>query len=245
MNEKMTGFILSLFVPFRWIIRKMGADYDQFICLLKLKLIQDSRRQSNTQGLGGSMSKQIFVQVLFGFIFALIVSSAKFPAFFVYFFILSMSMVIMGLTFIAEFTTILFDTSENAIIQPLPVKGNTISLARNTHIALYLASMAIFLTFPTFVIALFKFGIVSGVLFLFTVLLNAIFTLFLANIVYLGIMKFANAEKLKNIVMYFQILVTIFIGGMQLGSSLITKNFFISQSLILNGSSIFKFITYH
>jgi hypothetical protein len=176
------------------------------------------------------MSKQIFVQVLFGFIFALIVSSAKFPAFFVYFFILSMSMVIMGLTFIAEFTTILFDTSENAITQPLPVKGSTISLARNTHIALYLTSMAIFLTFPTFVIALSKFGIVSGFLFLFTVILNAVFTLFLANILYLAIMKFASAEKLKNIVMYFQIVITIFfIGGMQLGSSLITKNLFIGM----------------
>ena len=221
----MINFILALFVPFRWMLEKMGADYNQFISLMRLRLLMDSRRENNAYAFGGTMSKQILILALFGSIFAYMTYRINLPSLYVYVFIHTMTMLMMSLMIITEFTTILFDTSENAIIQPLPVKGNTVNLARNAHVFIYLFSIAFFLTFPTLILASYKFGMLSAILFLFTIFLNTILTLFLANILYLGIMRFAGPERLKTIVMYFQIIVTlIFFGGMQMGSRIVGKS---------------------
>lgn len=67
---------------------------------------------------------------------------------------------IMMMIIISQFTVILFDTSENVIIQPLPIKGNTVSLARNAYVLTYLAMMDINLSITTAIAAFYKFGFV-------------------------------------------------------------------------------------
>lgn len=224
----MIKFLLSLFKPFRWFIEKMDADYDQFIRILQLKLTLDNRQM---KGLGNhsknetenAMTKQSFVQMMLGIFFALLLLMIKSP-FTYYYFAHSFLMVMMAMMIIAEFTTILFDTSENVIIQPLPIKGNTISLARNAHVLLYLSMMAFNFSVVSIIVAITKFGIVSALVFLFSIGLNVLFTLFLANMLYLVIMRFASGEKLKNLLMYFQIVIAIlFMSFYQFGINLVDK----------------------
>lgn len=229
----MIRFILSLFFPFRWMIQKMGADYNQFISIMHLKLIMDSRRTRNSAGMGNTRNAilgQMLMQAFLGIFFAMMVGLIKSPFTF-YFVAHSFIMVMMALMIIAEFTTILFDTSENGIIQPLPVKGNTISLARNAHVFLYLVTISFSLSFLTLIIAVSKFGILSGLVFLFTIFLNVLFTLFLSNILYLGIMRMAG-ERIKNLLMYFQIFITIlFMAGYQIGLRLIDRSIIAEMDL--------------
>jgi len=224
----MIKFLLSLFKPFRWFIEKMDADYDQFIRILQLKLTLDNRQM---KGLGNhsknetenAMTKQSFVQMMLGIFFALLLLMIKSP-FTYYYFAHSFLMVMMAMMIISEFTTILFDTSENVIIQPLPIKGNTISLARNAHVLLYLSMMAFNFSVVSIIMAITKFGIVSALVFLFSIGLNVLFTLFLANMLYLVIMRFASGEKLKNLLMYFQIVIAIlFMSFYQFGINLVDK----------------------
>ncbi len=224
----MIKFLLSLFKPFRWFIEKMDADYDQFIRILQLKLTLDNRQM---KGLGNhsknetenAMTKQSFVQMMLGIFFALLLLMIKSP-FTYYYFAHSFLMVMMAMMIIAEFTTVLFDTSENVIIQPLPIKGNTISLARNAHVLLYLSMMAFNFSVVSIIVAITKFGIVSALVFLFSIGLNVLFTLFLANMLYLVIMRFASGEKLKNLLMYFQIVIAIlFMSFYQFGINLVDK----------------------
>lgn len=210
----MIRFLLSLFIPFRWLIEKMGADYNQFIHILRLKLTLDNRRAnkySKNQGNahGKTLILQAVFQVVMGIFFALFVILIKSPFTF-YYFAHTFIMVMMAMMIISEFTTILFDTSENAIIQPLPIKGNTINLARNTHVFLYLLMMAFNLSVLSIIVACVKFGVISGFIFLFTIFLNVLFTLFFTNILYLGIMRLASGERLKNMLMYFQVIIAIF-----------------------------------
>ena len=224
----MIRFLLSLFTPFRWFIEKMGADYNQFIHILRLKLTLDDRRvnqfskkKENAQG--KTLMKQALFQIVMGIFFALFVILVKSPFTF-YYFSHTFIMVMMAMMIISEFTTILFDTSENAIIQPLPIKGNTINLARNTHIFLYLLLMAFNLSVLTFIVACFKFGVFSGLIFLFTIFLNVLFTLFLTNILYLGIMRIASGERLKNMLMYFQVIIAIvFMAAYQIGVKMVDR----------------------
>lgn len=222
----MIRFIVSLFKPFRWFIEKMGADYNQFIRILQLKLTIDNRsvrglykKQEKSQE--NMLIKQSITQIAFGAVFGIFLAIIKSPFTF-YYFAHIFVMVMMAMSIISEFTTILFDTSENAIIQPLPIIGNTISLARNAHVFIYLTLMAFNLSVVWIFIAIFKFGIVSGLLFVFTIFLNILFTLFIANILYLGIMRLASGERLKNVLMYFQIVIAIlFMGGYQFGIKLV------------------------
>jgi ABC-2 type transport system permease protein len=221
----MIRFLLSLFIPFRWFIIKMGVDYRQFILILKLKLTLDSRNVKSISGkTANAQLSQSFTQIFIGVLFAFLLYHIKSPFTF-YYLAHSFVMVMMAMMIISEFTTILFDTSENAIILPLPVRGNTLSLARNAHVFIYLTMLAFNLSVASITAAILKFGIVSGLLFIFTIILNVMFTLFLANILYLGIMHIASGEKLKNLLMYFQIGIAIlFMVGYQLGMKIVDKS---------------------
>jgi ABC-2 type transport system permease protein len=222
----MIRFILSLFSPFRWFIEKLGADYNQFIVILKLKLTIDDRASKRIYNKeetiqGNSLMRQSITQIFIGGLFALFMNIIISPFTF-YYIAHTWIMVMMAMMIISEFTTILFDTSENIIIQPLPVKGNTVSLARNAHVFCYLTIMAFNISLLTLILAIFKFGILAGLIFIFTIFLNVLFTLFLANILYLGIMRLATGEQLKNLLMYFQITIAIlFMAGYQFGMKII------------------------
>jgi hypothetical protein len=221
----MIRFLLSLFRPFRGFIEASGADYEQFIQILKLKLTLDDRKQSRKKGSSTEQSLilQSVSQIAIGLVFSII--SMQIPGEFTFYYIMhTIIMVMMAMMIISEFTTILFDTSENSIIQPLPIKGNTVSLARSAHVFLYLSLIAINISLATLVIGIVKFGIVSGLLFLVSVFMNVLFTLFLANILYLGLMHVASGEQLKNVLMYFQIVIAVvFMAGYQFGLNMVDK----------------------
>ncbi len=224
----MIRIILALFIPMRRLIEKMGADYDQFIMILRLKLTLDDRRiKTNSRNSGGEQGtmlvKQSLMQILVGAMFTIVLILVKSQ--FTYYYIAHiLIMTFLAMMIISEFTSILFDTSDNSIIQPLPIKGNTMSLARNAHIFLYLTMMALSLSMLSLILAIFRFGIISGVIFLFTLFLNVLFTLFLSNILYLVIMRFAKGEKLKNLLMYFQVFIAIFfMAAYQIGMRMVDK----------------------
>jgi ABC-2 type transport system permease protein len=232
----MIRVILSFFIPFRWFIERMGADYNQFIILLKLKLTLDDRNVKKASRKPEKAQTKILLwqsvaQISIGVLFALFLNIVKSP-FTYYYFAHTFVIAMIAMMIISEFTSILFDTSENAIIQPLPVKGNTISLARNAHVFVYLSLMAFNFSLLLLLLAIFKFGVVSGLIFAFTIFLNAMFTLFLANILYLGIMRLASGEQLKNLLMYFQIAIAIiFMAGYQFGLKMVDKT--VIQNMVL------------
>ena len=224
----MINLILKLFFPFRWFIEKMGADYGQFILVLKLKLTLDDRRvnkysKAKENGQQKTLIKQSFSQILMGGFFSILLVMVNNP--FTFFYLAHIFlMTMMAMMIISEFSTILFDTSENAIIQPLPIKGNTVSLARNAHVFVYLTMMALCLSVITIIIAIFKFGNLPAFLYVITVFLNVLFTLFFANILYLGIMRLVSGERLKNLLMYFQIAIAIFfMAAYQIGLKMVDK----------------------
>lgn len=225
----MIKFLLSLFKPFRWFIERMGADYYQFISILELKLTIDNRRtkslkNNSKDAMENALIKQAFGQIVLGSFMAISLYMVK-SAFTYYYLMHIILMVMMGMMIISEFTTILFDTSENVIIQPLPIKGNTMNLARNAHVFLYLTMMAFSISVISVVVSIIKFGILSGLIFTASILLNVLFTLFLANLLYLGIMRFATGEQLKNVLMYFQIIIAIvFMAGYQFGLNVVDKS---------------------
>lgn len=210
----MVKFIVSLFWPFRRLIEWTGVDYGQFITILKLKLLMDNRRNTAfSSKRGGEARNMLLMQsglyALFGAILTGMLQVIQ-SAFVFYFVIHSMVMIFTAMLIISEFYAILFATSDNSLIHSLPVNGQTVNLARNAHIFVYLFLLGFSLSLIPMIMGAFWFGIVTLVVYIGSLALNAAFTLFLTNIMYLGIMKLASGEKLKNLMMYFQVAIAIF-----------------------------------
>ncbi|GET32873.1 hypothetical protein PbJCM13498_17360 [Prolixibacter bellariivorans] len=210
----MIKFIVSLFLPFRKLIEWTGVDYGQFITILKLKLLMDNRRSTSfSSNRGGETRNMLLMQsgvfALFGAILTGLLHVIQ-SAFVFYFVIHSMVMIFTAMLIISEFYAILFATSDNSLIHSLPVNGQTVNLARNAHIFVYLFLLGFSLSLFPMISGAFKFGLASLLVYVISLALNAAFTLFLTNIMYLGIMKLASGEKLKNLMMYFQVAIAIF-----------------------------------
>jgi len=210
----MIKFIVSLFWPFRRLIEWTGVDYGQFITILKLKLLMDNRRNTAfSSKRGGEARNMLLMQsglyVLFGAILTGMLQVIH-SAFVFYFFIHSMVMIFTAMLIISEFYAILFATSDNSLIHSLPVNGQTVNLARNAHIFVYLFLLGFSLSLVPMIMGAFRFGVITLVVYIASLALNAAFTLFLTNIMYLGIMQLASGEKLKNLMMYFQVAIAIF-----------------------------------
>ncbi|HPH45518.1 MAG TPA: hypothetical protein PKU83_00830, partial [Chryseolinea sp.] len=202
--------------------RMAGVDYEKLRAIVAIKLTMDNRRQTMTfkkkenQEPGNAFAMTLLFYSIFGGFVALFVyniSSVMVSMIFLYSYI----MVMVAMTLITDFSSILLDTSDNTIILPRPVDGRTLFIARLTHIMLYLGQLTLGLSLiPSITIGI-KFGGIFLVAFLILIVFAVFTALLITNATYLLIMQFASEEKLKNVINYFQIIMAVAImGGYQL-----------------------------
>lgn len=212
----MEKFLLKLLDLFAWTFRSLKIDYEQLRAIVATKLTMDNRRQlvaykrKGKKDPANTFGVTLFFYALFGGFVSL--AMYNIPSF-----ILSMIvfftyiMVMVSMTLITDFSSILLDTSDNTIILPRPVDSRTLFAARLTHILLYLGQLAIGLSIIPAIVVLIEYGVLLFVIFLITVALSILTAVFFTNALYLLIMQFATEEKLKSIINYFQIVMAIFI----------------------------------
>ena len=201
---------------FAGIFRSAGVDYDQLRAIVATKLKMDNRRQvvvyrrkEKKEG-GNTFAFTLFFYAIFGGFVSL--AMYNIPSF-----ILSMIvfftyiMVMVSMTLITDFSSILLDTSDNTIILPRPVDSKTLFAARLTHILLYLGQLAIGLSIIPSVVVFVQYGWIVFGGFWVAVGLSILTALFATNASYLFIMQFASEEKLRSIINYFQIVMAIVI----------------------------------
>ena len=133
-------------------------------------------------------------------------------------------MAMMAITLITDFSSILLDTSDNTIILPRPVESKTFYIARVTHILVYLGQLAVSLSLVPCGVIVYKYGLSLLLPTLIAIGLSSLVAVFVTNTVYLFIMRFANEEKLKSIINYFQIvMIIVLMGGYQILPRLISR----------------------
>jgi len=114
-------------------------------------------------------------------------------------------MVLMALTLISDFTTVLIDVRDQFILLPRPVNDRTIAVSRILHISIYVLRLALLQGLAGMVFIGFIDGIFAVPLF-FVQLLEATFlSIFMVNIIYLLLMKSVSPQRFKDIISYFQI----------------------------------------
>lgn len=200
-------------LPLKSFIVRSGANYGQVSHLVDLKLLLDNRKKlPNGRGRSTdpkySILRQAFSFLLVGLFMMLIMMQTNDPYLFI-FFIQTMLMVMNSITMLAEYSVSLFDTRDNNLLMPLPANGQTIGWSRVLHILIYLLLLSFSMALPPLVFAGIKFGAITAILFFGSVILSTLFTLFITVFIYLTLIKFTDGEKLKDTMMYLQVVLTI------------------------------------
>lgn len=207
--------VLKLLDKFAHLFDKLGVDYPTMRRILQVKLIMDERRVptilNNSKKNEGknSFKSSLF---LYGFI-GLFIGLLMLPSFplFVTMNIVSGTIIFMVMaTMISDFSAVLLDVRDKNILLPRPVDSKTVNTAKIIHIIIYLFTITITISGPALIIGLLKHGIVFSLIFLVELILICLLVVFFTSILYLAILSFFDGEKLKDIINYFQILLSAF-----------------------------------
>jgi hypothetical protein len=112
---------------------------------------------------------------------------------------------------ISDFSTVLLDIKDKNILLPRPVDSRTINAAKLVHIFIYLFSITTAFSGIAIITSIYKYGILFALVFLLQLVLISGFIIFFTSILYFFILSMFDGEKLKDVINYFQIVLSIVI----------------------------------
>lgn len=180
----MNRAILSLLDLLSPLFQRAGVDYAQLRAIVDVKLTMDNRRSRTT--LGGQEKKDnnwgflatLGITLLMACGVALLVFFLPSPMA-AYSVVAAYTIVVITMILITDFSQVILDSSDNAIILTRPVSNKTLFLARLVHAAVYLLQLTLACVLPSVFVTLAKYGILPG----FVLLLAGLVTTFIALIV--------------------------------------------------------------
>lgn len=216
--------ILKFFDIFKRFFERLGINYSVMRSILYVKLLMDGRKiptilansKYNEKDNRNKFVRSLWVYTLMGLIlipFILMKMNYLFSMSIIFaivmFFIMS--------SLISDFSSVLLDVRDRGIIGTRPVDPKTLRMAKTLHIFIYMLYITVALTGPALVVSFFAQGFLFFIMFLFAVILTDIFAIVLTSLVYLVVLRVFDGEKLKDIINYFQIILSIVImAGYQL-----------------------------
>lgn len=207
LNRMLLGLIM-LPAP---VYRKMGVNTAHLYSVLDMKLMLDDRRPNSMLRKNANSGDQTdrpwlawLLMALMGliFIFPIITINDPTTALTAYY---GMLMFFLAATLISDFTSVLIDVRDNAIILPRPISDRTFLLSRLLHIIVYITKLIIPMTIAGFLTIGVRYGIGAVAMNLLLLPFVIIFTIFLVNAAYLLILKISTPEKFKSIITGFQV----------------------------------------
>ena len=207
--------ILKIIDKFSAIYKKAGVDYDIFRLILNTKLTMDGRRKATVFNSSRNSKKDSnefykalilygFIGIFFGLI--LIFNINKIYIMSIYF---TGIMFAVFIAFISDFSHVILDVRDKNILSTKGIDSKTINAAKLTHVFIYMLYLTLAFASVSFIIS-FKYGILFALIFLMEIILLDIFMIIIATLAYLLVLKFFDGEKLKDIINYVQIALSIF-----------------------------------
>ncbi|RFU64038.1 hypothetical protein [Bacillus sp. V59.32b] len=223
------------------LFEKLGVDYEKMRSILQVKLVMDSRKVPTILAGSGNQKnkksenenqfiKSLWIYVILGGFMAVVVAKGNN-------YMLQMSLFFGVLIFmiltslVSDFSSVLLDTRDKTIIYSKPVDRRTMGMAKFLHIFIYMFYLTMAITGPALAVSLIRHGIGFFILFLAEIILIDVFVVVLTALLYLVILRFFDGERLKDIINYFQIGLTV---AMTLGYQLLIRVFdFMDASAVL------------
>lgn len=230
--------ILDFFQP---LFRTMKIDYPTMRKILEVKLTMDQRRVPTILNDMSKKKKEGKNNFLLSLLIYAFYGLMLVPFIFLgdsYMFQISImigiSMFILMTSLISDFSSVLLNIRDKAILNTKPIHPRTLSAAKIVHIAIYLSLITgAFIAIPS-VVMIFTKGIVYFLIFLVEIILLGLFIMAFTVLVYMFILRLFDGEKLKDIINYVQILLAI---GVVVGYQIVIRLFdFVDQEFIYDFS---------
>jgi hypothetical protein len=192
----------------------MGIDYPVMRRILQVKLVMNSRRSATVINREQSDRKNsyLFSLAVYAFMGALIGLLLLLPVqlFFKMSIVMGMILFLLLTTMISDFSSVLLDVQDRAILLTRPVSVKTLNAAKLLYILYYLAGITLSLSGVSLIVGLYKYGIWFFLTMFLVLILICSFCLLFTAIFYFAILHLFSGEKLRDIINYFQILLTVF-----------------------------------
>lgn len=213
--------------------RRIGVDYPVLRSILQLKLTMDGRRTPTVLAGGkdsksdkdGSPFRIQWIYLLLGLLLIFFVVPEG-----NYLFSMSIAfgiaMFMISTTLISDFSSVMLDLRDKNILFVRPVNRRTLNMAKSLHILIYLFTLTLTLMGPSLAVSLFKQGVFFFLIYAVEIILMDCLILVFTGLVYLLILRVFDGEKLKDIINYVQIILTI---GITVGYQLISRLFDIAD----------------
>ncbi|WP_312369663.1 hypothetical protein [Lachnoclostridium sp.] len=209
MKEFKTLIILD---RFRKMFEKMGIDYDLMRRILQVKFVMDGRKVPSVVGnvkeknkeTENNFLKSLWAYALMGIINVIFVT-LNVSYLFQMSLVFGITMFMVMTSLISDFSSVLLDVRDKNLILSKPVNNITLNMAKIIHIVVYLFFITMALIGPALVVGTIRHGIIFFLLFFIEIILLDFFIVALTALLYLGILRFFDGEKLKDVINYVQI----------------------------------------
>ena len=210
--------VLRFLDLFKGIFTKMDIDYPSMRRILQVKLVLDSRRvstvmQNNTNKKDEDKDKNNFFRsLIMYFIMGLVMIAFVLMGdhyFFQMSLVFGMFMFFMMTTLISDFSSVLLDLRDKEILLSKPINSRTLNMAKVLHIIIYTSMITMAMIGPSLIAALISKGFLFFIIYFVEVILFNLFLIVLTGLMYLLILRFFDGEKLRDIINYVQIILTI------------------------------------
>lgn len=214
-------FFLWLFLLPTSIYERLDVNLPQLRAILSAKLTMDNRRPSGFSqmkrrtGEKKEMNKAtlgtMFGSFIMGLFFLYTFAFGRYDAVTPLTFYFSMFIVMLCITLITDFTSVLIDVRDNFIILPKPINDATFVTARLLHIMIRIFIVVIPLSLPASILSVVMFGWGIFLPFVLMIIFATMLSIFLINAVYILILQITTPTKFQSIISYIQIGFTVLI----------------------------------
>ncbi len=202
--------ILDLFRP---LFELFGVEYPIMRKILAVKLTMDSRRtptifnqnkKRKTKDEENGIIKSLGIYALLSLMLIPFVILGKNYLFGMSTFFGIIMFLIMT-SMISDFSNVLLDVKDKGILHTRPIEKRTITAAKMVHISIYLLLITTSIAALPVIVGTFIHGFLFLILAIVELLLVNLFIVVLTSIIYYFILRFFDGEKLKDIINYVQI----------------------------------------
>lgn len=207
---------------FRGLFEKAGVDYAVMRHILQVKLMMDARRvptfMNNRKGKkspdredakdSNNFLSSLWIYGIFGAFstpFILLGDNYIFQMSLLFGIFMFMTLTAL----ISDFSSVLLDVRDRNILGTKPINRKTISMAKTVHVFIYMVFLTGALGIIPLIVGLLKHGVVFFIVFLLALILMDLFVVVLTAMLYVVVLRFFDGEKLKDMINYVQIGLTI------------------------------------
>ena len=210
---------LQVLDRFRGLFEKIGVEYPVMRRIVQVKLAMDARRMPTLAKNSNKRRKQepedsnqflrsLWMYVLFGGLSSMFVLMGD-NLLFQMSILFGIMMFMVMTSMISDFSSVLLDIRDRSILATKPINRRTLTMAKTVHIFIYLFFLTGAIAVIPLAVGLIRQGIGFFALMLLQLILTDLLIVVLTALLYLVVLRFFDGEKLKDMINYVQIGMTI------------------------------------